>query len=92
MTIRPKRRERYNAKARQSSVGGSHKGKKSMRERIADQEANSNALVMDDATRAALADAERRRREVSASSTDVAIAGEWKRRAQAAFLEKETKA
>lgn len=62
--MRPKRRERFNAKARQSSVGGSHKGKKSMRERIADQEANSNALIMDDATRAALAEADRRRREV----------------------------
>ncbi|KOS15711.1 p-loop containing nucleoside triphosphate hydrolase protein [Malassezia pachydermatis] len=58
----PRRHERYNAKARQSSVGGSsHKGKKSLRER-ASIEADANAQVMDDATRTALAEQDRQRR------------------------------
>ncbi|WFC99204.1 RNA helicase [Malassezia yamatoensis] len=83
---------------RQSSVGGSHKGKKSMRERIADQEANSNALVMDDATRAALADAERRRRELlreSGSDEHKQLSSKKKRRLDKyieAKLRKEEKA
>ncbi|PKI84414.1 RNA helicase [Malassezia vespertilionis] len=61
--MQPKKRERFNAKARQSSVGGSsHKGKKSMRERIAIQEANTNAVMVDEETKAALAAQDQKRR------------------------------
>ena len=54
--MRPKPRERFNAKARKSQVGGSsHKGKKSRRERQI-IEADSNAQIIDEATRDALAE------------------------------------
>lgn len=60
----PKRYQRYNAKARSSSVGGSsHKGKKSMRQRQI-IEADANAQIIDDATREALAQQDRQRREL----------------------------
>lgn len=60
----PKRRERYNAKARGSKTGASsHKGKKSMRQRQM-IEADANAQVMDEATRAALVEQDRQRRQL----------------------------
>lgn len=59
----PPRRVRFNEKGRQSSVGGSHKGKKATRSKFA-QEVNSNVEIIDDETRAAIAEQERRRREV----------------------------
>lgn len=59
----PPRRVRFNEKGRQSSVGGSHKGKKASRSKYT-QDINPNAEVIDDATRIALAEQERRRREV----------------------------
>lgn len=63
-TMRPKPRERFNAKARKSQVGGStHKGKKSMRERQL-IEADSNAQIIDDATREALVEQDRQRRQL----------------------------
>ncbi|WFD30963.1 RNA helicase [Malassezia sp. CBS 17886] len=61
----PKRRERFNAKARQSSAGGSsHKGRKSMRERERDQQQNTNVALLNDATRQALHEQDRQRREL----------------------------
>lgn len=59
----PPRRVRFNEKGRQSSVGGSHKGKKATRSKFT-QEVDSNVEIIDDETRAALAEQERRRREV----------------------------
>ena len=59
----PPRRVRFNEKGRQSSVGGSHKGKKATRAKFT-QEVNPNVEIIDDETRAALAEQERRRREV----------------------------
>ena len=62
--MRPKPRERFNAKARKSQVGGSsHKGKKSRRERQI-IEADSNAQIIDEATRDALAEQDRQRRQL----------------------------
>lgn len=60
----PKRRERFNAKARQSSVGGSsHKKRKAVRVRSS-VEADANAPIMDEETRAALAEQDRQRRQL----------------------------
>ncbi|SHO77234.1 Similar to S.cerevisiae protein ECM16 (Essential DEAH-box ATP-dependent RNA helicase specific to U3 snoRNP) [Malassezia sympodialis ATCC 42132] len=60
----PKRRERFNAKARQSTAGGSsHKGKKAVRIRPS-VDADANAPIMDEETRAALAEQDRQRRQL----------------------------
>lgn len=86
----PKRRERFNAKARQSSVGGSsHKGKKSMRQRIAQDEVDANAEIMDDATRQALIEQDRARRELlrEGGNDDTAKLSTKKKRRLDKFIE-----
>jgi hypothetical protein len=66
----PRTKERYNAKARQSSVGGSsHKKRRKLKTRRQDDEEGegSNAVLIDPEMEAARKEADRQRREVSRS-------------------------
>jgi hypothetical protein len=68
LTMPPRTKERYNAKARQSSVGGSsHKKRRKIKPSRAedDQEGGSNAILIDPKVESARREADRQRREVS---------------------------
>lgn len=63
----PRTKERYNAKARQSSVGGSsHKKRRKLKTRLqdGDEGEGSNAVLIDPEIEAARKEADRQRREV----------------------------
>lgn len=76
----PKQKERFNAKARQSSAGTTHKKRKAVKPKQdalqADDEAlSSNALLIDPEEQRKRLDADRKRRELLALSQDPDAAG-----------------